>query len=396
MSYRKLAAVGASAVALAGLPLAHAQAAQTLVVDDNSACAGATFTTIQSAVDAAEPGDTIRVCAGRYEESVTVTKAALNIRGAKAGVDARTRSTLRGESIIDPPDGAAGVLLAANGDTLNGFVVQGATGAPGVQTASTSNGNNVLNNVVRNNTFGLYLNSTGSSQAVVQHNRFSGNNVAGPASGNGIYSDQGARNILIYENRFVNNNNSAALFTSDGAVNSNIVIGRNTATGNSNGAFAIYSGSNLRISYNSITGTATDNGVGGTAVFLGSGSSGVTVLGNVIRQADFSGVAVRGEADNVDILKNDVGGSVGNGIDVSTTSPGAVNAQGNKVHGNAGDGLVFTEETSGNVIRFNTSRNNRGLDCRDLSTGDNTAGTANFWASDTGATAEPRGICTAP
>jgi pectin methylesterase-like acyl-CoA thioesterase len=45
----------------------------SIIVDDNLRCAGAHFSTIQSAVDAAPPGTTIRVCPGTYSENVRIT-----------------------------------------------------------------------------------------------------------------------------------------------------------------------------------------------------------------------------------------------------------------------------------------------------------------------------------
>src|SRR5688500_16223125 len=43
-----------------------------LIVDDDLACSGATFHTIQAAVDAATPGSKIRVCPGHYAEQVRI------------------------------------------------------------------------------------------------------------------------------------------------------------------------------------------------------------------------------------------------------------------------------------------------------------------------------------
>jgi pectin methylesterase-like acyl-CoA thioesterase len=62
---------------------------------------GLYFATIQAAIDAATTGagEVIEVCEGIYNEAVTITKS-LTINGAKAGIDARTR-TFTGESILD-------------------------------------------------------------------------------------------------------------------------------------------------------------------------------------------------------------------------------------------------------------------------------------------------------
>ena len=61
--------------------------------------AGCTYTTIQSALDAALAGDVIQVAAGTYPEAIEIDTA-VSIVGAKAGVDARTRTTDEGETII--------------------------------------------------------------------------------------------------------------------------------------------------------------------------------------------------------------------------------------------------------------------------------------------------------
>ena len=76
-------------VVLAGLsdatspPVAHA--ATLLVGAPSLSCnSNGAYLTIQSAVNAASPGDTIDVCAGTYPEQVVVAKSDLTIRGAGA------------------------------------------------------------------------------------------------------------------------------------------------------------------------------------------------------------------------------------------------------------------------------------------------------------------------
>jgi pectin methylesterase-like acyl-CoA thioesterase len=60
-------------------------------------CPRGAFATIQSAVDTANPGDTVQVCPGFYPEQVTITKP-LTVKGiAVANADA---------AVILPPAGA--------------------------------------------------------------------------------------------------------------------------------------------------------------------------------------------------------------------------------------------------------------------------------------------------
>src|SRR5436305_3052560 len=93
-----VASAGISA-AFAGAALANAQWVDNdAAVGGNTSCADPGFDDIQSAVTAAAPGDTVHVCAGTYAGGVDVPKT-LTLVGAKAGVDARTRSQT-GESII--------------------------------------------------------------------------------------------------------------------------------------------------------------------------------------------------------------------------------------------------------------------------------------------------------
>src|SRR5919106_6566199 len=51
-----------------------ALAAELFVDDDGVDCPDADFTTIQAAVDAADPRDTIRICTGIYDEQINISK----------------------------------------------------------------------------------------------------------------------------------------------------------------------------------------------------------------------------------------------------------------------------------------------------------------------------------
>src|SRR5215216_3546594 len=84
--------VGCLMLVAAGLVATPAAAVEptgaTLVVDrDRVQCAGAEFTSIQAAVDAAQPGDRIRVCPDDYGESVVIDKP-LTIKGDPEAIEA--------------------------------------------------------------------------------------------------------------------------------------------------------------------------------------------------------------------------------------------------------------------------------------------------------------------
>src|SRR5437660_3056608 len=85
------------------------------------------FSSIQDAVDAAPSGGVVTVDDGTYAQHVYIDKR-LTLRGAKAGVDARSSSRGSGESILTglSTDGGRSYafFVAADNVTLDGFTVQ--------------------------------------------------------------------------------------------------------------------------------------------------------------------------------------------------------------------------------------------------------------------------------
>jgi parallel beta-helix repeat protein len=189
-----------------------------LVVDNDKAqCKKADFTTIQAAVDAASPGTTILVCAGTYQESVTITKNDLRIRAKGAP----------GSVVLD---GMAETLLAgfyiqnASGNLISGFRIQNfheagilldngdgnrirknvATGAhhDGIELRLGSSGNRIEHNLVidnlASNACGIQIRDAGSTGNVVRHNKTINNNW-------GIRVGLGATNNVVFHNRAVSN-----------------------------------------------------------------------------------------------------------------------------------------------------------------------------------------------
>jgi hypothetical protein len=78
------------------------------------------YPTIQGAINASSDGDTIMVAPGLYKENVVINRS-LTLKGARAGVDARTRSG--NETIIDPGGGTGISIRTANRTGTNYVVV---------------------------------------------------------------------------------------------------------------------------------------------------------------------------------------------------------------------------------------------------------------------------------
>jgi hypothetical protein len=251
------------------------------VDDDRVQCPFAAHTTVGAAVAAANPGDQINVCAGTYPETVVVNKF-LTLRGAQAGIDARTRPIPEpspspappppNESILNGPGGS--LHITASNVTVDGFTVQEASGPPlgvGIALAANRSGHRIINNIIRDNIFGLYLNSNGAIQSVVQHNYFISNNRPGSSSGDAIYSDQGASNILIDENLFTGHAVAAMVFT---GTQSNITVSSNQLVNDNSIVF--FNSSAISITGNTSTGSQ------GSVIFLGGGNNGVSITCNDI------------------------------------------------------------------------------------------------------------------
>jgi hypothetical protein len=150
----------------------------TLVVDrDRVECANAGFTSIQAAVDAAQPGDLIRVCPDLYAESVVVDKP-LTVKGDPDVVEAIDcfQPTLgelpvEQQAIVDPAGDGFSIAFKLEADdvVLEGFVIQGAS--VGIDASDRFSGYRIHHNLIRLNTlFGVDFGSEGTRQSRVDHN----------------------------------------------------------------------------------------------------------------------------------------------------------------------------------------------------------------------------------
>ena len=406
---RRVAVMLGAALAAAGLAMGPARAATVLVVDDDfprSCAAGAAdHATIQAAVDEAGPGGRIRVCPGTYTETVTVPahKHHLTIEGAKAGIDARRRSPTGGggESIVaaDSADGA--VRLLADHVVWDGFRIFDNLEGPGMYTSPDASGYVIRNTVFVDNGLGLYLNASGKALTKVWHNRFTANNeFEEPNAGYGIYSDQGARCVLIADNLFERHNGAGIFFADGDQPQHCVTVERNKSIRDRSFA-TFFASSHVRVVANFVRGRPRDP-TPGSAIFVGAGNDGILVKRNHIEATAGNGIDVRDTGGNrvdgdpprnVDVLKNKVRAAGQHGIDVSATGVGEYEVRGNVALRNVKVGIHAGPDTDDAAFARNFARGNRTLDCQDESMGDGTAGTDNTWRGNTGARDAPDGIC---
>jgi parallel beta-helix repeat protein len=414
----------AALVLAASIAASAGRAATTLVVDDDKVqCPGAAFTSIQAAVSAAAPGDTIRVCPGTYaattinERDVTLVgdTGSLGMSPCLAGGGGTNAAA---DSIVN-----GGFTVAANGVEIRHFTVQGTAG-PGIHVAGTLSGTTLRNNVIQGNTFGIYLNSNGVQPTRATGNCIRSNNAGGSASGNGVYSDQGLKKARIEGNVVTKHVNASIILVGKAGTQSDVRIANNRIVDDAAVILTNLTSSNVAGNL-----SRDSNGAG---VFFGGGSSNVDVAGNVVEDCAFTGINVRFLPGTYDVSTNNTkldirgnrivscgdagmrlrdgttqnlvrGNTVrANGTTVESNGEGdgiaLENADSNRVEGNVSvnnrdDGLFADSASSGNAIVGNTMDDNVVHDCHDDSSGSGTAGTANQWRGNRGETQNRPGLC---
>ncbi|HEU0266276.1 MAG TPA: hypothetical protein VFQ70_01485 [Candidatus Saccharimonadaceae bacterium] len=282
---------------------------------------GRYFQTIQSAVDAANSGDTITVTAGTYNENVVIDKP-LTIGGANsqtAGYNTRnSESTLNGSFTVR----ADNVKIA--GFTINNSVA----GGSGVVMQGNYSGETIANNIIDNNGYAINFN-TGNTNINSNLVKYS------TSAKSGIEANSNPGNLVhIFDNHFIGTAPAAvsADITVIGTAPSRtatIYVDRNVST----------SGTTLAALFNVWSSTVSNNkatGVDGSAVYIGGHDGYITVVGNTISQSttainvanDFGD----GPNSNVSVHANYLDTSDVNGVKVGSgayTSGQTVDATGN-------------------------------------------------------------------
>ena len=229
------------------------------------------YSTIQEAINAASPGDTVCVKAGTYYENPVVNKT-LSLVGENAA-----------NTTIDGANFSGGnvevIYIDASWVNLTGFTIRNSApyryGGIYLDNASYCNifGNNITHNDV-----GVCLGpSTAASHS--NSNRIAGNNITnngiGVKLGNGVGS---AKDNNVVGNNITNNAKGIYLWLSSG----NSIVGNNIRANEYEGIFFYYS------SFNSVVGNDIANNSEG--IYLGYRSSHNSVVANNITANSMDGV----------------------------------------------------------------------------------------------------------
>ncbi len=292
------------------------------------------YGTIQAAINAANPGDTIDVAAGIYTERLVIGKS-IDLRGAQYGVDP-TQTGARGipaaESIVDitglavsNPNVAVEIPLGITNVTISGFTLMGSATfhyADESVLRCWDDGIIIQDNIIDGYTAVLCKGVDGLD---ILRNRLA-------VTKQGVVAQPGA--------------------STDLTISDNIITLNNLGAGDES-AMYLTSVTTALISGNTASGFFNSRGIGGSTV------SGVTITGNVLN-GNRDGVSLWGTTTFITISDNTIGSSVRYGISVKGQD---IAISDNRVTGSGVAGVIIdrhvidTQRVSitGNTITGNTA-----------------------------------------
>lgn len=378
----RVVAVLAAAGGVAAAAPALASAATLVVGQDTTSCPAATYSSIQAAVGAASAGDTVSVCPGLYVEDVTVDKP-LTLVGPGFSFDPGALANC-GSAIADSSSEAvwessgSAFRVAADNVSIRGFYLQPPSGQGlGPMVMPGYSGDSFSGNIFQRLTHELLLNADGAAASDVADNCFR------TTSGSGLIVS-GVSNATIEGNAFFSV--GKAVYATGSAPVSGLTVQNNVSSRATIFAWL------TDVASSSLSGNTADLGIG---VVLGGGSSNVAITGNTLTNGAYGFTASSGGASpNTGIAV------IGNTI--SRMSGAAITANQGQLTGSliarntvsaSGYGIWMQAGDVSNRIQNNTASGDTTYDCADDTTGSATAGTANQWLANSGATSNVRGLC---
>jgi parallel beta-helix repeat protein len=373
----------ASTLVVGVLAVGPAQAlGATLEVDDDKVeCKKAPFTSIQAAVTAASPGDSIKVCPGTYTEQVKITKDGLKLfsRNPLAAVIKAPPAMVEDKAIVE--------IEAADDVTVRDFTITGPgggncdslrygvlVGGPSSDPAEDAEIRHNHITEIRDNPFGGCQNGN-----AVQVGRQSAG-VVGSA-------DVVGNTIDRYQKTGVGNDGPG----------SSAVIRQNTIEGV--GPTATIAQNGVQVSRDAVAevrqNEISDNlfspqTFASAGVLLFQADPETEVVHNTILRND-EGVYLSDQHGGT-VSHNEASDSTFDGIGIVDGSTDVL-VEHNVAERNAFDGVYAGSDSSENTVAYNHLSDNADHDCHDDSTGPHTPGVANIWFNNKGVTENKPGLC---
>ena len=340
-----------------------------LVDDDKVQCPTATFTSIQDAINAGNPGATIRVCPGVYAEQLSISKS-LSIQGDSGAV------LLPGTLTVNATGSSGGAIAAAilvrnavnveiSGlivDTANSSITSCSTDLIGILFQNASGA--IEHNAVRNAKLSTALNGCQSGNGiVVQTLGVSGGLFQVRITDNSVHD---------YQKNGITANESGT----EANVVGNVVTGSGPNPAIAQNGIQIGFGGTGRIERNTVAGnidsscvSPTNCTANGTGILVFESDNvrveGNSVVGNqvgIFTNGNHTTIDANGVSDSVTLVGIDLAGDngVASANDVTSSGQAATFLEGNdnRVLGNeftdAPVGILISSGTVGNVHSGNS------------------------------------------
>lgn len=219
---------------------------KTLIVSSsNPACAGASFSRIQDAIEAATDGQQVVVCPGLYPESLVITTS-LKLRFMLGALVMPSNVTLSTFSLVSG-NPLAGIVTVMNADDVDIEGLVADAGAAGITQCAPD-----LMGVI-------YQNSSGSIKRSWVRNTLLSTRLNGCQSGDGIFvqsGNGGTSRVTIAENRvdgYQKNGITANEVGTTAEISKNVVVGIGPTTGAAQNGIQVGYGAQAEITRNFVT-----------------------------------------------------------------------------------------------------------------------------------------------
>jgi len=348
--------------------------AQTVTV--GGCAAGAAYSTIQAAVDAASPGSTVDVCPGNYPEQVLIAKA-LTLEGIPS-------NTADAAVILSPSSGVvANATSLGNGNSIAAQILVRNADGVNIRNLAVDGSNNGFTECAPIFIGIYYQNASGTIGSVATRNQTLNAHLNGCQSGLGIFAESGNgghsaltvenSSVRAYQKNGITGNEPGTKIT----IRTNAIVGQGPTDGAAENGIQIGFGATGQITRNSIIDNVFAPATASASGILVIGSSNVVILLNTVGTAQ-GGIVVFsdpsfGPADNALIERNTVFGAnsidgievcsnnnrvalnrISNSLDAAVHLDGSCTSTGNS---NTVVGNVINEACAG-ILQGNGTTNN--------------------------------------